>query len=198
MSGTPWHTVPSVAEQPTTDPVVGTVVSIRIYPVRSLAGVDRSTAEVDAAGLVGDRAATVIGADGRAVRGKDAPAMRAVTPTGDSGADAGRLSDLLGRPVQVVPDSGAGAGQAAVHLVSTAALARAAAGEVPDGCSAEDPRANLVLELSGEDDERAWVGRLLRIGDVALEVTRTPKHCLGIYAEVRRAGRISVGDPVLL
>jgi uncharacterized protein YcbX len=187
-----------VAEQQTTDPVVGTVVSIRIYPVRSLAGVDRSTAEVDAAGLVGDRAATVIGADGRPVRGKDAPAMRAVTPTGDSGADAGRLSDLLGRPVQVVPDSGAGAGQAAVHLVSTAALARAAAGEVPDGCSAEDPRANLVLELSGEDDERAWVGRLLRIGDVALEVTRTPKHCLGIYAEVRRAGRISVGDPVLL
>jgi MOSC domain-containing protein YiiM len=42
------------------------------------------------------------------------------------------------------------------------------------------------------------VGRLLRIGDVVLAVTRTPKHCLGIYAEVRRAGRISVGDPVLL
>jgi MOSC domain-containing protein YiiM len=69
---------------------------------------------------------------------------------------------------------------------------------VPDGCSAEDPRANLVLELSGEDDERTWVGSLLRIGDVVLEVTRTPKHCLGIYAEVRRAGRVSVGDAVRL
>jgi uncharacterized protein YcbX len=186
-----------VTEQ-TADAVVGTVASIRVYPVRSLAGVDLSSAGVEPAGLIGDRAATVVGDDGRPVRGKDAPAMREVTPTGDSGADAGILSDLLGRSVRVVPDSGAGAGQAAVHLVSTAALARAAAGEVPDGCSAEDPRANLVVELSGEDDERAWVGRLLRVGDVVLEVTRTPKHCLGIYAEVRRAGRISVGDPVLL
>jgi MOSC domain-containing protein YiiM len=85
-----------------------------------------------------------------------------------------------------------------VHLVSRSALARAETGEVPDGCSAEDPRANLVLELSGEDDERAWVGRLLRVGDAVLEVTRTPKHCLGVYAEVRRAGHVSVGDAVLL
>ena len=117
-------------------------------------------------------------------------------PSGDPGADAGTLSDLLGRAVRIEPDPDAAG--AAVHLVSSAALARAAAGEVPDGCSAEDPRANLVLELRGEDDERAWVGRLLRIGDVVLEVTRTPKHCLGIYAEVRHAGRVSVGDAVLL
>ncbi|MDQ1513009.1 MAG: uncharacterized protein QOC59_851 [Microbacteriaceae bacterium] len=178
--------------------MVGTVASIHLYPVRSMAGVDPSSAEVGPAGLAGDRAATVIGDDGRAVRGKEAPPMRAVRPTGDAGADAGTLSELLGRPVRIVDDADAPAGQAAVHLVSTAALARAAAGEVPDGCSAEDPRANLVLELSGEDDERTWVGSLLRIGDVVLEVTRTPKHCLGIYAEVRRAGRVSVGDAVRL
>jgi uncharacterized protein YcbX len=177
---------------------VGTVASIRVYPVRSLAGVVRTSAKVGAAGLDGDRAATVIGDDGRPVRGKDAPALREVTPTGDAGADAVALSGLLGRPVRIVADADAPAGQAAVHLVSTAALARAAAGEVPAGCSAEDPRANLVLELTGEDDERAWVGRLLHVGDVVLEVSRTPKHCLGIYAEVRRAGRVSVGDAVLL
>jgi uncharacterized protein YcbX len=177
---------------------VGTVASIRIYPVRSMAGVDRSSADVGPAGLAGDRAGTVVGDDGRAVRGKEAPPIRAVRPTGDAAADAATVSELLGRPVRIVADPDTGASQAAVHLVSTAALARAAAGEVPDGCSAEDPRANLVLELSGDQDERAWVGRLLQVGDVVLEVTRTPKHCLGIYAEVRRAGRVSVGDAVLL
>jgi uncharacterized protein len=143
----------------------------------------------------------VIGSDGRTVRGKEAPAMRMTRPSGDAEADAAALGELLGRPVRIVPDpvtDRSAAESAAVHLVSAAALARAAAGEVPDGCSAEDPRANLVLELSGEGDERDWVGRLLRIGDVVLEVTRTPKHCLGIYAEVRHAGRISVGDAVLL
>lgn len=177
---------------------VGTVASICVYPVRSMAGLEHPSVDVGAAGLAGDRAATVVGDDGRAVRGKDAPALRSVRPTGDAGADAATVSALLGRPVRVVGDADAPDGQAAVHLVSTAALARAEAGEVPEGCSAEDPRANLVLELNGDDDERAWVGRVLHVGDAVLEVTRTPKHCLGIYAEVRHAGRVSVGDPVLL
>jgi hypothetical protein len=84
-----------------------------------------------------------------------------------------------------------------VHLVSRQAIARAALGDVPQGCSAEDPRANLVLDLAG-GDERTWVGRTLRVGDAVLEVTRTPKHCLGVYADVRRAGAVTVGDPVLL
>jgi MOSC domain-containing protein YiiM len=85
-----------------------------------------------------------------------------------------------------------------VHLVSQQALDRAAGGDVPDGCSAEDPRANVLLDLADDGDERTWVGRTLRIGDAELVVTRTPKHCLGIYAEVRRPGEIAVGDDVLL
>jgi hypothetical protein len=89
-------------------------------------------------------------------------------------------------------------GVAPVHLVSRRAIDRAAAGEVPEGCSADDPRANLVLRLDGDDDERSWVGRQLRIGTAVLEVTRTPRHCLGVYAEVRRAGTVTVGDVVLL
>jgi hypothetical protein len=84
-----------------------------------------------------------------------------------------------------------------VHLVSRQAVDRAALGEVPEGCSADDPRANLLLDLP-DDDERTWVGRTVTLGDVVLVVTRTPKHCLGVYAEVRRAGRVTVGDAVLL
>ena len=68
---------------------------------------------------------------------------------------------------------------------------------MPEGCSADDPRANLLLDLDA-DDERTWVGRQVRIGTAVLEVTRTPKHCLGVYAEVRTPGELRVGDDVLL
>ena len=176
--------------------VIGRVEQIWIYPVRSLAGRPVSAADVAADGLAGDRAWTVLGGDGRVVRTRDVPAMANVPGTGNADADAAALSAAVGRPVRLVPSPADGAGVAPVHLVSRGAIERAAGGEVPTGCSADDPRANLVLTLDG--DERQWVGRELRVGQAVLEVTRTPKHCLGVYADVRRPGRIAVGDPVLL
>jgi uncharacterized protein YcbX len=170
----------------------GRVERIWIYPVKSLAGTSTDSVEVGPDGLVGDRAHTVVDADGRPIRAKDAPALATLGP----GADADALTAAVGRPVRlaVLP---AQPGVAPVHLVSRQAIDRAALGEVPEGCSADDPRANLLLDLP-DADERTWVGRTLRIGDAVLEVTRTPKHCLGIYAEVRHAGRVTVGDAVLL
>jgi uncharacterized protein YcbX len=173
---------------------VGRVEEIWRYPVRSLAGTAVSVVDVTVHGLSGDRAWTVVGDDDRVVLAKDAPGMAAVTGTGDPDADARSLGAVLGRAVRLVPTPGDGAGVAPVHLVSRSAIEAAAAGRVPEGCSADDPRANLVLTLDG--DERTWVGRELRVGEVVLVVTRTPKHCLGVYADVRRAGRISVGDLV--
>ena len=175
---------------------MGRVEQIWVYPVRSLAGTAVPAADVTPAGLAGDRAWTVVGDDERVVRAKDAPAMADVPATGDPWTDAEVLGAVLGRAVHLVPTAAEDAGVAPVHLVSREAIDRAAAGEVPEGCSAEDPRANVVLTLDG--DERSWVGRQLRVGEAILEVTRTPKHCLGVYADVRRPGRISVGDPVLL
>ena len=175
---------------------VGTVEQIWIYPVRSLAGTAVPAAELTARGLTGDRAWTVVGDDDRVVRAKDAPGMADVPGSGHPDADADALAAVLGRPVRLVPTPEEGTGGAPVHLVSRGAIERAAAGEVPEGCSADDPRANVVLTLDG--DERQWVGRELRVGDAVLEVTRTPKHCLGVYADVRRPGRITVGDAVLL
>jgi uncharacterized protein len=83
---------------------------------------------------------------------------------------------------------------APVHLVSRTAIERAARGDVPEGCSPYDPRANLLLEIGG--DERTWVGRTLAVGTAVLRITRTPKHCLGVYADVHTPGRVAVGDPV--
>jgi uncharacterized protein YcbX len=176
--------------------LVGRVEQIWIYPVRSLAGAAVPAAEMTPHGLAGDRAWTVVGDDARVVRTKDAPGLADVLGTGDPGADADALAAVLGRPVRLVPTPLEGTGVAPVHLVSRGAVERAAAGEIPEGCSAADPRANLVLALDG--DERNWVGRELRVGEAVLQVTRTPKHCLGVYADVRRPGRITVGDAVLL
>lgn len=179
---------------------VGRVEEIWIYPVRSLAGTTVPSAAVTSDGLAGDRAWTVVGDDDRVVRARDEPAMRDVAGTGAREADAGALTAALGRTVRLVPTPDEGTGVAPVHLVSRSAIARAADGDVPPGCSADDPRANLVLALDDDErtDERTWVGRVLRVGEAVLEVTRTPKHCLGVYADVGQAGAIRVGDPVLL
>ena len=176
--------------------MVGRVEQIWVYPVRSLAGGAVPEAEATPHGLAGDRAWTVVGDDDQVVRAKHAPAMADLVATGDPDVDAAALTTALGRTVRLVPTPQEGTGVAPVHLVSRGAIERAAAGEVPEGCSADDPRANLVLTLDG--DERTWVGRELRVGEAVLRVTRTPKHCLGVYADVRTPGRISVGDRVLL
>jgi uncharacterized protein len=172
--------------------VVGRVEQVWLYPVKSLAGTSVSSAEIRPEGLAGDRARTVVDETGRPVRTKDVPELATLSP-----ADAGALSAALGRTVRLEPLPPS-PGVAPVHVVSRQAIERAALGEVPQGCSAEDPRANLLIDLDGDDDERRWVGRTLRIGDAVLEFTRTPKHCLGVYAEVRHAGRVRVGDAVLL
>jgi hypothetical protein len=38
----------------------------------------------------------------------------------------------------------------------------------------------------------------VRIGDAVLRITRTPKHCLGVYADVITPGTAHVGDAVML
>jgi uncharacterized protein len=174
----------------------GRVEQIWIYPVRSLAGRRITDVAIEAGGLTGDRAWTAVDDDG-VLRAKHHPAMREVAASGDPAADAAALTAALGRPVRLEPTTAEPGDVAPVHLVSRQAIDRAAAGDVPEGCSPDDPRANLLLALE-DCDERTWVGRLVRVGDAVLEVTRTPKHCLGVYADVRTPGEVRVGDAVLL
>ncbi|TFV53262.1 sulfurase [Geodermatophilus sp. DF01-2] len=176
---------------------VGSVVQVTVYPVKSLGGRTVGEAEVGAAGLVGDRAWAVVDATtGERVTVKSTPAMAEVVASGDDEADAITLTEVLGRPVRLERAAEPQVDAAAVHLVSRAAVARAAAGDVPEGCSADDPRANLLLDLPEGEDERGWVGCTVRVGEVVVSVTRTPKHCLGVYAEVRQPGTVRAGDRV--
>ncbi|MBN1092491.1 MOSC N-terminal beta barrel domain-containing protein [Blastococcus sp. TML/M2B] len=182
-----------------TTTTAGHVAGIWIYPVKSLGGTARERVRLAASGPEGDRAWAVVDAGtGEVVRGKHAPALAGIAPSGDPDADARAVAAALGRGVRLQAAEGSAADAAAVHLVSRQAIDRAVTGDVPEGCSADDPRANLVLDLPDGEDERTWVGRTLRIGSAELAVTRTPKHCLGVYAEVRRPGEVSVGDAVLL
>lgn len=177
---------------------MGSLRQISVYPVKSLAGRVESAVEVGPAGLAGDRELSVVDAvTGEPLTGKATPRLRNVAVTGEPAVDTRVLSRLLGRPVRLAA-VGAGPQVAAVHLVSRQAIDRAAGGDVPAGCSADDPRANLLLDLPAGVDERGWVGRRVRVGDVVLDVVRTPRHCLGVYAEVRVPGRIAAGDPVWL
>ena len=56
-------------------------------------------------------------------------------------------------------------------------------------------RANLVVGLTPEELS-ASVGGVLLAGSVELDVTGPAGTCPGVYAAVRRPGRIKVGDAV--
>jgi uncharacterized protein YcbX len=204
-------------------PLAGRVVGLRTFPVKSLDGEQLAEVQVLASGLQYDRGWAVVDAEGGVVTGKRAPALREVGATvtaapadgpalllpgagplpvrGASADDA--LSRVVGRPVRVQAAAGAGIGfneVAAVHLVSRQAVEAAAAQEAAAAgaaCDIEDPRANVVVDLAADQElETSWVGREVVLGEAVLRVSQTPKHCLGVYAEVVRAGRVAVDDEV--
>ncbi|MFL6099813.1 MAG: MOSC N-terminal beta barrel domain-containing protein [Actinomycetales bacterium] len=192
------------------------VVEVHTYPVKSMGAAGLAGADVTPAGLDGDRAWSVIAEDGGVVSARTSPGLREVTvvdvgaaPTLDvpgvaarvAGPDAdAALSTYIGAPVRLARVQGSGQEAAAVHLVSRQAVA-AAIGTTSDdpACDIETPRANVMLDL-GDDPpegfERAWVGQDVAVGDAVLHVSTVPKHCLGVYAEVVRPGRINLGDSV--
>ncbi|WP_299036671.1 MOSC N-terminal beta barrel domain-containing protein [uncultured Pseudokineococcus sp.] len=193
--------------------VVGAVAALTRYPLRSAAGEVVERVRCTAAGLAGDRGHVLVDASGRPLRGRDAPALASLRASLRSGrlvvADAGgsELDDaglaaatgVPGAATAPAREHDAAPGSAAVapvHLVSLGAEAG------PDAQECDpDPRANVVLALDpveGPGAERAWVGARLLVGDAVLVVTRTPRRCLGVYADVVVEGEVAVGDPVRL
>ena len=194
---------------------LGRVAHVWVFPVKSMQGTKLPEVQIGTAGLAGDRAWAVVDGAGAAVTAAQEPRLREVATHLDEGRltldvpgaapglapeEAGdALTALLGRPVRLA-DRGAGGfvDVAPVHVVSHGSMTDSAHAEQCDACDVTQPRANLVLELDEPGPaERGWVGSEVSLGSALLAVVRTPAHCLGVYAEVRRPGRVAVGDPVL-
>ncbi|WP_180357816.1 MOSC N-terminal beta barrel domain-containing protein [Streptomyces sp. NP160] len=204
--------------------VVGRVSLLRRFPLRSAGGDLPGVVRVDASGLAHDRRWQLLDAAGAPLRARDLPGLAALSATADDDdglrvrggsrgpgvrpLDDGWVERLAG-PGSRLQDALAEGGTAhrdgaAVHLVAAGA---ADAPDAPAGCDPGE-RANVVLDLdpplARPGDERGWVGRRLRLGGAGpaggplLEVTRTPKRCLGVYADVLEPGEVGVGAVVVL
>lgn len=192
------------------------VVEVHTYPVKSMQAAAQPGADVTPSGLAGDRAWSVVTDAGELVSARQTPGLRDVIVTGGSEAPTldvpgvasgvagpeadAALSAYVGSPVRLALVKSSVQEVAAVHIVSRQAVA-AAIGTTSDdpACDIEAPRANLMLDLGAEPPdgfERAWVGQDLAVGEAVLHVSTVPKHCLGVYAEVVRPGRVNLGDSV--
>jgi uncharacterized protein YcbX len=189
---------------------VARVTELWVFPVKSMAGSRLDRADLTPTGLAGDRSWAVVDESGTTVTARDEPRLREVHPRLEGGrllldlpgeqpglapdVAAAALSRLLGRTVRLTEqDTGGFTDVAPVHLVSTTSMADAAHAEECDACDVTAPRANLVVDV-GSGSERDWVGRTLDTGGSALTVSKVPKHCLGVYADVARSGTLTVGD----
>jgi hypothetical protein len=222
-----------------------TVVEIRRYPVKAMGGESVEAAEVDGRGLVGDRAYAVVDGDGKLSTGKNSTRFRrrdavfgfasrttgqgvevsgpgGVWPIGDPALD-GALSDAMGDPVRVLPETTTPYFDAEpVSLVGTASLdwCREHLGVDADR---RRIRPNLVVATSEPFVEETWSGTL-RLGEVRLRPVERIERCrmvdiaqeglppeeghwlkaltrrremrLGIYLDVVGPGVVRVGDAV--
>ncbi|MEU4623859.1 MOSC domain-containing protein [Actinoplanes sp. NPDC023801] len=188
------------------------LIEIRRYPVKSLLGEVPRAAAATGRGLAGDRLWAVRDPDGKFGSGKNTRrfrrmpglfSLRARTgpsavpfvelPDGrafaaDDAAGHRAISELLGRPVTLTPESGIPHhDEGPISLITTTGLRAltALAGGGPDG-TAVDPqrfRANLLIDIADAPEasfpEDDWPGRRLRIGaDVVLRVVRPLTRCV--------------------
>jgi len=197
--------------------VLGSVSAVWVYPVKSLGGTSVDAAQVSWSGLDGDRTHRVVDvSSGVPITAKEEPRLRQVSaapgqaqpvihiPDAEVGEQvpAAALTGWLDRPVDVAAtdvDGGHAVDAFPVHLVSEGAMLTADPDAGPEACDVNDPRANLVLKLDADGAaERGWLGQRIQVGQAVLSIPRTPKHCLGVYAEVVTPGRVAPGDPVRL
>jgi uncharacterized protein YcbX len=174
------------------------LLEIRRYPVKSMGGESLQSVEVDARGLVGDRAFAVVDGDGKLASGKHSRRFRrrdevfefASRTTPDGIRVSGRggdwavpshdvdraLSDAMGDPMWVLAETTTpffDAGQ--VSVVGTASLAwcREQLGVDADR---RRIRPNLVIDTVEPFIEETWTGDLT-IGEVRLRPVERIERC---------------------
>jgi uncharacterized protein YcbX len=184
--------------------VPATILEIRRYPVKSMAGEALDRVEVDARGLVGDRAYAVVDGDGRFAAGKDSRRFRrrdevfhygartasdgAVRVARDDAERGGQwaagaaalddeLSGRFGDPVRVRLENGTSHFDArSVSLVGTATLEWCAR-ELGVDADRRRLRTNLIVETAEPFEEEGWVDHEVTIGGVRLAVVERVERC---------------------
>lgn len=185
--------------------VVGTVVQLWQYPVKSMLGRPVEAAELDAQGVLGDRRYAVRDADGKIGSGKNSRRFRrmdglldiaaAYGPDGvpvltlpggvpvradDPRVDA-ELRDYLGLAVITLVRTEAEpfVDASPLHLVSRQSIAWLA-GQVSVTVDARRFRPNLVIDAPGAPfAEDAWIGRVVRVGpEVRIRITEATLRCV--------------------
>lgn len=184
--------------------LVGTVAEAWRYPIKSLAGLRAPTLDLDARGVIGDRALAVYGADGKIGSGKATRRFRRMdgllecstnieadgtitlrTPAGDicpapSPEANAALSRLLGEPVELRPEEAvAHFDVGPLHILTTSSLEWVAQ-RLGAPVSTSRFRPNLVVSTPGAapHSEDGWVGRQLALGSAILEITEPTERCV--------------------
>lgn len=179
------------------------VVSLRRYPVKSMAGEDLPAATFDRRGMDGDRWFAVVDEEGGLTSVKNSRRFRrrdGITdfaartdgsgvlvsvadeggdlawPAGDPSLDA-ELTRRLGAPLRVVAERTVSHFDAApVSLVGSASL-RWCAEELGIEVDPRRLRVNVVVETDTPFVEEGWVGRHLRCGELDLVVSERVPRC---------------------
>ena len=221
---------------------MASVAEVWRYPVKSMAGERLSSCDVAATGLVGDRRwALVDGSPNRAgkpltireddrlmtYRARFADGRAEVlTPRGDvalmDGSLVSRLASETSRPLTLRELEGANFDDSPILVVN---LATVASFGVEAGMDVDHRRfrANFYVDGLAPEEELAWIGRRVAVGEAELEVvsrcercvvitkdpdttattpellrtlTQTRETCMGVYCRVTRPGRVAQGDQI--
>jgi len=199
-------------------PTVGSVVELRRYPVKSLAGETLSAADVDQRGLKGDRRWAVSDTDGKLGSGKSTRRFRRMdgllqltaslegdhAPTigfpdgrrlsGEDPAVHAALSGHVGRPVRLISEGTVSHfDEGPLHLLTTASLA-ALADHHGAAVTTARLRANLVIDTGdrGGFVEDGWIGVTLAIGaDLVISIRGPMRRCVMVELPQRELPPVS-------
>jgi hypothetical protein len=183
--------------------MLGTIVSLWRYPVKSMLGERCESVGVNARGVDGDRLFAIRDADGKFGSGKSTHRFRRIdglfrfhaayegdvpailfpngrTMRGDDSDIHAMLSNALGQPVTLAREAAISHLDAGpVHLLTTASLAWLRVAAPAAATDERRFRPNLLIDVPGATQvERGWLGKVLSVGnEVRLRASASTERC---------------------
>jgi hypothetical protein len=155
------------------------------YPIKSLKGERIQQAEITVNGIPGDREIAVLGADGRIVTSRSKPKLLGLRGelradgvptinghTWDSPEALALVREAVGGPAELVKLPQPQAFDILPLLVATDGAAQFL------NIDHRRLRPNILLADVPELEERKWPGRILKIGDVRIDMVKLRERCV--------------------